>query len=79
MFNGGPQHGEAIGSYRGDPLYHASLAPAEYAALIGAIGFEVIDHATNDRRADARCGFAGDGAAARFAGLGFFERGFRAA
>jgi len=25
MFNTGPTHGEAIGSYRGDPLYHASL------------------------------------------------------
>ena len=31
MFNAGPSHGEAIGSYRGDPLYHASLGPAEYA------------------------------------------------
>jgi len=30
MFNTGPQHGEAIGDYRGDPLYHASLALAEY-------------------------------------------------
>src|SRR5262249_39623734 len=28
-FNAGPSHGEAIGSYRGDPLYHASLDPAE--------------------------------------------------
>src|SRR5262245_22250897 len=25
MLNAGPKHGEAIGSYRGDPLYHASL------------------------------------------------------
>jgi len=30
MFNAGPRHGEAIGSYRGDPLYHASLSPGEY-------------------------------------------------
>jgi hypothetical protein len=33
MFNTGPQHGEGVGEYRGDPLYHASLSPAEYEAL----------------------------------------------
>ena len=27
MFNTGPAHGEAVGNYRGDPLYHASLDP----------------------------------------------------
>jgi len=26
MFNAGPQHGEGVGEYRGDPLYHASLS-----------------------------------------------------
>src|SRR6201995_5723936 len=30
MFNAGFSHGEAMGSYRGDPLYHASLDPSEY-------------------------------------------------
>jgi hypothetical protein len=54
MFNTGPELGEAIGSYRGDPLYHASLAPDEYVALAGAIGFEVIDHAINDVRVGGR-------------------------
>jgi SAM-dependent methyltransferase len=54
MFNTGPEDGEAIGSYRGDPLYHASLAPSEYVALIDGIGFEVIDHAVNDARAGGR-------------------------
>jgi 2-polyprenyl-3-methyl-5-hydroxy-6-metoxy-1,4-benzoquinol methylase len=54
MFNTGPEHGEAVGNYRGDPLYHASLAYAEYAALVSRIGFEVIDHATNDWRAGGR-------------------------
>ena len=34
MFNTGPGFGEAIGSYRGDPLYHASLDPAEYDQLL---------------------------------------------
>jgi cyclopropane fatty-acyl-phospholipid synthase-like methyltransferase len=54
MFNTGPQHGEAIGTYRGDPLYHASLAPAEYRALIDRFGFEPIEHNANDARAGGR-------------------------
>ena len=54
MFNSGPEHGEGVGSYRGDPLYHASLAPAEYAALVNGIGFDVIEHAVNDARAGGR-------------------------
>ena len=48
MFNTGPAHGESIGSYRGDPLYHASLNPDEYTALLGSIGFEVVAHAIED-------------------------------
>jgi SAM-dependent methyltransferase len=64
MFNAGPRHGEAIGNYRGDPLYHASLAPWEYEALINRFGFEVIEHATNDERAGGRtawlCRLRGD-------------------
>ena len=54
MFNTGPEYGEAVGSYRDHPLYHASLAPDEYTALISGIGFEVIDHAVNDVRAGGR-------------------------
>jgi 2-polyprenyl-3-methyl-5-hydroxy-6-metoxy-1,4-benzoquinol methylase len=54
MFNTGPNHGEAIGSYRGDPLYHASLSADEYLALIARSGFEVIEHAVNDVRAGGR-------------------------
>lgn len=54
MFNTGPQHGEAIGEYRGDPLYHASLSPAEYEALAAASGFEVILHVANDVAAGGR-------------------------
>jgi len=48
MFNTGPAHGEAIGEYRGDPLYHASLCPNEYMALLDGIDFEVITHAVED-------------------------------
>jgi len=54
MFNTGPEYGEAVGSYRDHPLYHASLAPDEYTALDQRIGCEVIDHAVNDVRAGGR-------------------------
>jgi SAM-dependent methyltransferase len=54
MFNAGPQHGEGVGNYRGAPLYHASLAPDEYEVLINRFGFEVIEHAANDKRAGGR-------------------------
>lgn len=54
MFNAGPRHGEAIGDYRGDPLFHASLAPAEYRTLIGQAGFETLDHVVEDARAGGR-------------------------
>jgi trans-aconitate methyltransferase len=48
MFNAGPAHGEAVGSYRGDPLYHASLDPAEYERLLNDTGFELVEHSVND-------------------------------
>jgi cyclopropane fatty-acyl-phospholipid synthase-like methyltransferase len=48
MFNSGPAHGEAVGEYRGDPLYHASLSPDEYTSLLDSIGFEVFAHAVED-------------------------------
>lgn len=54
MFNTGPRHGEAIGSYRGDPLYHASLAPEEYRSLMDQTGFETIGHAVEDAHAGGR-------------------------
>jgi hypothetical protein len=44
MFNTGPQHGEVVGDYKGDPLYHASLSSAEYEALLARFGFRVILH-----------------------------------
>ena len=48
MFNAGFSQGEAVGSYRGDPLYHASLDPLEYEALLAGIGFELIEHSIDD-------------------------------
>ena len=54
LFNTGPAHGEAIGSYRGDPLYHSSLAQAEYEQLLVQSGFEIRAHAVNDPTAGGR-------------------------
>jgi hypothetical protein len=48
MFNAGFSRGEAVGSYRGDPLYHASLDPSEYEALLKGVGFRLIEHSIND-------------------------------
>lgn len=48
MFNAGLGRGEAVGSYRGDPLYHASLGASEYQALLTDFGFELIEHSIND-------------------------------
>jgi SAM-dependent methyltransferase len=48
MFNAGYSEGEAVGAYRGDPLYHASLDPSEYEALLVGAGFNLIEHSIND-------------------------------
>ncbi len=54
LFNAGPAAGEAIGNYRGDPLFHASLGPQEYQSLLSRHGFEIIGHAVNDPAAGGR-------------------------
>jgi SAM-dependent methyltransferase len=48
MFTSGPVHGEVIGSFAGEPLYHASLAPAEYRSLLERNGFRVVSHVAED-------------------------------
>ena len=48
MFTSGPSHGEAIGTYQGEPLYHASLDGAEYRALLDRHGFAVVAHVVED-------------------------------
>ncbi len=54
MFNAGPGHGEAIGRYRGEPLYHASLDGAEYEALLRQSGFGTVAQIVEDRQAGGR-------------------------
>lgn len=41
MFTAGPGNGEVVGAVEGSPVYHASLAPSEYARCIEAEGLEV--------------------------------------
>ena len=48
MFTSGPSHGEAVGSYAGEPLYHASLAEEEYRRLLEDNGFLVVSHVSED-------------------------------
>lgn len=50
MIPTGPAEGEAIGEWRGEPLYHASLDPEEYRGLFAAAGFEAdpVDPAEQD-------------------------------
>jgi SAM-dependent methyltransferase len=52
LLTSGPAAGEAIGRFEGEPLYHASLAPAEYRSLLAAHGLEVVRHVAED----AGCG-----------------------
>jgi SAM-dependent methyltransferase len=48
LFTSGSAEGEAIGSYCGEPLYHASLAPAEYVRLLADNGFSVRAYRAED-------------------------------
>ncbi|AHF79369.1 Methyltransferase type 11 (plasmid) [Sodalis praecaptivus] len=48
MFTSGPGNGIAMGEFAGEPLYHASLAPDEYGALLAEQGFAVIDSVVED-------------------------------
>jgi hypothetical protein len=54
MFNTGHSHGEAIGAYRGEPLYHASLDTEEYGASLARSGFDVVAHVIKDPNAGGR-------------------------
>lgn len=49
MFTSGPAHGEAIGRFEGEALYHGSLDPQEYRALLVENGFAVVQHVVEDQ------------------------------
>jgi 2-polyprenyl-3-methyl-5-hydroxy-6-metoxy-1,4-benzoquinol methylase len=48
LFNTGPDRGESVGNQFGDPLYHASLAPAEYRTLFDQLNLIEIAFAPTD-------------------------------
>ncbi|KJX88954.1 hypothetical protein SY94_0833 [Agrobacterium tumefaciens] len=48
IFTAGPGRGEAIGTFQGKPLYHASLAREDYESLLAANGFRLLDHIVED-------------------------------
>lgn len=48
MFTSGPSEGVAMGTFEGEPLYHASLSSEEYRRLLAENGFEVIAHVAED-------------------------------
>lgn len=48
MFTSGPGDGIAMGQFEGEPLFHASLAPEEYRALLAAHGFTVVEMKIED-------------------------------
>lgn len=48
MFTTGTSYGVAIGEFEGEPLYHASLDPAEYRGLLTDNGFTLIEHVVED-------------------------------
>lgn len=48
LFTTGTGHGEAIGSFQGESLYHASLSPEEYRTLLQSYGFRLLAHVVQD-------------------------------
>jgi SAM-dependent methyltransferase len=48
MFTSGIKHGEAIGTFEGQPLYHGSLDSAEYRDLLQVNDFDLVEHIEND-------------------------------
>ena len=48
MFTSGPSFSESIGSYQGEPLFHASLDGEEYRSLLLDHGFDVVRQVNND-------------------------------
>jgi trans-aconitate methyltransferase len=48
MFTSGTAYGVAMGSFRNEALYHASLDPEEYRALLESHSFSVAAHVVED-------------------------------
>lgn len=48
LFTSGPRHGEAMGRFAGEAMFHASLAPLAYRRLLAGSGFRVLAHVAED-------------------------------
>lgn len=48
LFTSGPENSETVGDLFGEPLFHASLDPGEYQAILAAAGCEVLRYVSND-------------------------------
>lgn len=48
MFTSGPGEGLALGTFEGEPLFHASLSPDAYRRLLADHGFHVVRHCVED-------------------------------
>ena len=48
MVTVGPDAGEATGRVEGEPVYHASLSPAEYATLLESCGMRMTGFLAED-------------------------------
>jgi SAM-dependent methyltransferase len=46
--SGGPEQGEVLSTFAGEPLYHASLSEVEYRKLLHESGFQVVGHVAED-------------------------------
>ena len=53
MFTSGWNRGVAMGQFQGERLYHASLDPDEYHALLKAHGFKALAHKVDEHEAGA--------------------------
>lgn len=51
MFTSGPARGQDIGEWRGEPLYHGSLDPRTYRALLEGEGLDIVSGAPGDASA----------------------------
>jgi hypothetical protein len=54
MFTSGTVHGEAIGTFQGEPLYHGSLDTAEYRSFLNQNGFAVVSHVVEEPTSGGR-------------------------
>lgn len=48
MFTSGDRAAETLGDWAGEPLYHASLDPADYVAALARAGLTVVEHVAAD-------------------------------